>query len=293
MLSLSKHDTRLGWIVGALVAAFLLGLAIVQVASDSLSASAAAPGTFPTRVPASFGRLVYRWLDRVAPAPYVETTLARDALARGDAVGAEHYTLRLPASPVRDELLARVAQARGEKLLALEYFLAAPDAAAVNAAADAALAARDPSGAYRLEELLENRLALLRTHPDAVAEAYWRMGRYANQMAFVQISGSPAQDAWLRRGLNAMEAAVALSPLSERYAIEAANQADLLGDRARASQLFAQALAIDPASADAVAGLGVIAFQNGDRAAAAGYLTRARALDPQSLMVRALERDLR
>ena len=275
------------------VAAFLLGLATVQLASVSLTASAAAPGTFPTRVPPSFGRLVYTWLDRVAPASYVEVTLAQDALARGDAAAAEHYVLRLPASPVRDELLARVAQVRGEKLLALEYFLAAPDADAVNAAADDALASHDPAGAYRLEELLEIRLAMLRTHPDAVAAAYWRMGRYANQMAFVQLSGSPAQNAWLRRGRNALEAAVALSPLSERYAIEAANQADLLGDRARASQLFAQALAIDPASADAVAGLGVLAFQNGDRAAATRYLYHARALDPQSLMVRALERDLR
>ncbi len=266
---------------------------MVQFASDSLTASAAAPGTLPTHIPPSFGRLVYTRLDRVAPAPYVETTLAQDALSRGDVMSAERYALKLPASPVRDELLARVAQARGEKLLALEYFLAAPDAGAVNAAADEALASRDPAAAYRLEELLENRLAMLGTHPDAVAEAYWRMGRYANQMAFVQISGSPAQNAWLRRGLNALEAAVALSPLSERYAIEAANQADLLGDRGRAAALFAQALAIDPASADAMAGLGVIAFQNGDRAAAARYLERARALDPQSLMVGALERDLR
>jgi len=281
------------WIAGAVVALFLLASALVQLASDSLTASAAAPGTLPPRVPSSFGRRVYTLLDRFAPAPYVETTLAQDALARGDAAAAEHYALRLPASPVRDELLARVAQLRGEKLLALEYFLAAPDAGAVNAAADDLLASRDPAGAYRLEELLERRLTMLRTHPDAVAEAYWRMGRYANQMAFVQISGSPAQNAWLRRGLDALEAAVALSPLSERYAIEGANQADLLGDRARASQLFAQALAIDPASADAVAGLGVIAFQNGDRASAARYLTRARALDPQSLMVHALERDLR
>ncbi|HEY6325337.1 MAG TPA: tetratricopeptide repeat protein [Candidatus Cybelea sp.] len=279
--------------MGAVVVIFILTLAKVQLASDALTASAAASGTFPTRVPASFGRLVYAWLDRIAPAPYVETTLAQDALARGDANAAEHYALRLPASPVRDELLARVAQTRGAKLLALEYFLAAPDAGAVNAAADDLLAARNPAAAYRLESLLETRLAMLHTHPDAVAEAYWRMGRYANQMAFVQISGSPAQNAWLRRGRTALEAAAALSPLSERYAIEAANQSDLLGDRVRASQLFAQALAIDPASADALAGLGVIAFQTGDREGAARYLTRARALDPQSLMVRALERDLR
>jgi tetratricopeptide (TPR) repeat protein len=281
------------WAVGAVIVLFLLALAKVQVASDSLTAGAAAPGTFPTRVPPSFGRLVYMWLDRLAPAPYVETTLAQDALARGDAAAAQRYALRLPGSPVRDELLARVALARGEKILALEYFIAAPDPAAVTAAADVALASRDPAGAYRLEQLLENRLAMLRTHPDAVAEAYWRMGRFANQMAFVQISGSPAQNAWLRRARSALETAVALSPLSERYAIEAANQADLLGDRARASALFTRALEIDPASADAVAGLGVLAYQGGNRAGAERYLDRARALDPQSLMVRALERDLR
>ncbi|MGA9946030.1 MAG: tetratricopeptide repeat protein, partial [Candidatus Cybelea sp.] len=86
---------------------------------------------------------------------------------------------------------------------------------------------------------------------------------------------------------------VALAPLSERYAVEAANQADLLRDRRRAQELFAHAAAIDPSSADAIAGLGVLAWERGDRQAAAAELTRARALDPRSLMVRALERDLR
>jgi len=280
------------WVAGAVVVAFLLALAKVQVASDSLTASAAAAGTLPTRVPPSFGRLVYSWLDRLAPAPYVETTLAQDALARGDLYAAQRYALRLPASGVRDELLARVAERRGQRRLALEYFLAAPDAAAIEDTAEL-LAARDPAAAYRLESLLETRLALLGTHPDAVAEARWRMGRFANRAAWIAVPGSPAQFAWLRRALRDFEAAVALSPLSERYAIEAANQADLLADRKRAAALFTQALAIDPASADAVAGLGVIAFQSGDRAAAGRYLNRARALDPQSLMVRALERDLR
>jgi tetratricopeptide (TPR) repeat protein len=282
----------LRWVASAVVVIFLLALAKIQVASDSLSASAAAPGTFPTRVPASYGRLVYTWLDRLAPAPYVDTILAQDALARGDAGAAEHYALRLPASGVRDDLLARAAQLHGQRLLAFEYFLAAPDAVAVEAAAEA-VAVRDPAAAYRLENLLETRLALLRTHPDAVAEARWRMGRFANRTAWIQVPGSPAQLAWLRRALRDFEAAAALSPLSERYAIEAANQSDLLADRGRAAVLFARALAIDPGSADAVAGLGVLAFQAGDRDAAARYLSRARALDPSSLMVRALERDLR
>jgi tetratricopeptide (TPR) repeat protein len=84
-----------------------------------------------------------------------------------------------------------------------------------------------------------------------------------------------------------------LAPLSERYAIAAANQADLLAERNRAEALIARAADIDPGSADAVAGLGVVALQKGDRRAAITYLRRARALDPRALMVSALERDLR
>ena len=105
--------------------------------------------------------------------------------------------------------------------------------------------------------------------------------------------GSDAQRAWLRIAFSDFESAVALAPLSERYAIAAANQADLLVERSRAEALFARAADIDPGSADAIAGLGVVALQKGDRAAAITYLTRARALDPKALMVSALERDLR
>jgi Flp pilus assembly protein TadD len=132
----------------------------------------------------------------------------------------------------------------------------------------------------------------LGTHPDAVAEARWEMGGMANRMAWRQVPGSSVQRAWLQRGLRDYEAAAALAPLSERYLIADANQADLLGKRDRARTLFAQAVAVDPASAEAIAGLGVVAFESGDRNAAGAYLRRARELDPTALMVRALERDL-
>jgi tetratricopeptide (TPR) repeat protein len=277
--------------IAVAVVALLIGLGAVQLASYSLYASVAAPGTLPTRISERFGLAVYRALDHIAPAPYVEATLAEDALEHGDTAAPQRYALRLPASPSRDELLARVALSRGEPTLAFEYFLAAPDVDAVQRTAER-LAARSPAAGYQLERLLMVRLALLATHPDAVAETYWRMGELANRQAWREISGSPAQNRWLRRGLRAYERAVALAPLSERYIIADANQADLLGDERRAEALFRQGADVDPGSGDAIAGLGVMALHRGDRAAAAAYLQRARAIDPDALMVRALTRDL-
>ncbi|MGA8574831.1 MAG: tetratricopeptide repeat protein [Candidatus Cybelea sp.] len=280
------------FLAGAVIAALLVAFATIQLASDALAASVAAPRTLPRSIPVGFGLFVYRVLDAIAPAPYVETSLAQDALARGDADAAERYAARLPASPVRDELLARVAAARGQSALAREYYLAAPDPAAVGASAQS-IAIRDPATGYSLEQLLEIRLARDGTHPDAVADAYWQMGRLANRQAWREVPGSPRQRAWLETGLRDFDTAALLAPLSQRYAVEAANQADLLGDRRRAQSLFSHAADIDPRSADAIAGLGVIAWENGDRQAASAYLTRARALDPRAPMVRALERDLR
>jgi len=274
------------------MAGVLVALAGVQLASDALNSGASAPATLPRLIPSSFGVAVYRLLDRIAPAAYVEATLAQQALARGDADAAQRYAVRLPASPVRDGLLARAALLRGQETLAAEYFLAAPDPAAVDAAAQR-LASEDPAAGYALETVLRDRLVRSGTHPDAVAEASWKMGRLANRQAWRQIPGSAAQHRWLARADGDFEAAVRLAPLSERYAVEAANQADLLGNRVRAQQLFAHAGEINPGSADAIAGLGVVAWQNGDRHAAAAYLQRARAIDPSALMVRALERDLR
>lgn len=269
----------------------LASFALVQLASEAFAASSAVDGTLPRRIPLHYAIAVYRILDRIAPAPYVEISLARQALQSGDADEAERYAVRLAGSPIRDELFAEIALWRGERVLANEYLLAAPDPNAIDASAQA-LASRDPASAYAMERLLEVRLAHDKIHPDAVAEAYWEMGRFANRSAWRQVPGSALQHAWLLRGLRDFETAIAFAPLSERYLVEAANQADLLGERARAQQLFDRAADIDPASADAVAGLGVVAWQNGDRRDALLYLMRARRLDSHALMVRALERDV-
>lgn len=274
------------------MAAIAAAFAAIQLASYSLNADVAAPGTLPTRIPQGFGLAVYRSLERVAPAPYVVATLATYDLSAGNTAAALREAIQLPASPARDELLARIARARGDEPLALEYFLAAPDVSAVDAAAQT-LAVGSPAAAYALETLLERRLALLTTHPDDVAETYFQLGQLANRQAWREIPDSKAQGAWLKRGMRDFRSAVELAPLSDKYLIVAANQAMLLGDLDGAERFFARAADANPGSADAVAGLGVIAYQRGDVATAENDLRRARALDPNSLMVRSLQRFLK
>lgn len=270
----------------------MLAFGAIQIASDAFAAPVAARGSLPSYAPPGFAVAVYRALDRVAPADYVESTLAAYALDRGRTGDARSYALRLPPSPERDELLARAAKQAGDDRLALEYDLAAPDVDAVQSVVRA-LVTRSPAAAYELEKILNARLSTMTTHPDAVAETAWRMGDLANRQAWREISGSPAQIAWLRRAMRSMQTAADLAPLSEKYAIVAANQAVLLGDLDDAAALFSRAAAVDPASADAIAGLGVVARRRGDSGAARRYLERARRIDPHSLMVRALERELR
>ena len=264
----------------------MVAFATIQLASDALDAPVAAPGSLPARVPPAFGLAVYAALDRVAPAPYVEATLAQRALDRGDPAAAQRYALRLPPTPARDELLAKISAARGDAALALEYDLAAPDVDAVQARVEA-LTGADPVAAYALERALEARLELLATHPDTVAETWFRMGELANVIARRAPPGA-LQRTWFERGMHDLAAAVALAPWSGKYLVGAANQAALLDDLPQAQRLFARAVDADPESADALAGLGVVAYRRGEIQTARADLARARELDPQSGMVRAL-----
>jgi tetratricopeptide (TPR) repeat protein len=263
----------------------------VQLASDAFAAGASAPYALTRHVPLRFATAVYETLARVAPAPYVTSTLAAYELTRDDATRAHRYAVELPASPIRDDLLGRAAAAGGDTALAYEYYLAAPDVDAIEKYVES-VASRDPAAAYALERTLSHRLAAGGTHPDGVAETQWRMGLLANRRAWREIPDSPAQGFWLERAMDAFARALDIAPLSDRYAIAAANQAMLLGQLARSQALFAQAARSNPGSADAIAGLGVAAYESGDVRAASDALNRAARLDPNALMVRALARDI-
>ena len=266
-------------IVFGVVACVVALLAIVQLASDAIYASAA-PGALVAHLPLRFGVRVYQAIDVIAPAAYVNDALAGAALAQGDAAAAQSYARRMPAGPRRDDLLAQAAAAQGQTELAREYYFAADDVAAVQRAI-AQLAVSDLPAAMRLEVQLRERLIALGTHPDAVADSYYNSANY---------------EAWQHHylaGLALDERALALAPLNMGYLLSAANNAYLGGDLAGARALFRRGTAIDPAGGDSYAGLGLIALREGHRARAQAYLQQARAVDPHAQMIPALEAALR
>jgi len=207
------------------------------------------------RAPRAVGIAVYGALERIAPAPYVEQMLARSALESGDLDGAQAHAIRMPANPARNELLAQIADARGQSQLALEYYLVAPDVAAVGRYVTA-MGVKDPVGAYALESDLLAHLEALTTHPDAVAEAYWTLGRLATRRGYLD---PPSRaDAW-KASLVDYRQAVALAPLSEKYWLALGNQYVLLEDWPSARDAFERARGINPSSVDAAAGLALSA----------------------------------
>ena len=275
--------------IALVIAVAVVGLGIIQVASDGLTKSAAVPGSLPSYASPVFGLRVYEWLDAVAPAPYVEASLARTALVRGDINAAQHYAERLPASPTRNELLAQVARAQGRPVLAYEYFFAAPDVDEVQAEIFA-LSTTDPVRAYDNEVGFRDRLIALKTHPDAVADAYWLGGKIAVRVVWTQ---RYPRAFWQQRALDNFETAEQLAPLNTKYILAAANQALVMYHLTEASRLYRHGVDVDPGNANAIAGVGIVTLRRGDRADALRYERRAQAIDPSSGLLHELERELR
>jgi tetratricopeptide (TPR) repeat protein len=87
--------------------------------------------------------------------------------------------------------------------------------------------------------------------------------------------------------------AVQLSPLSEKYLLSAGFTAYQLRDDRTARRDFLRVISVDPASADAYAGAGMVALREGNRAQAMQYAARARASDPNAQSLVTLESQLR
>ncbi len=263
-----------------LVLALVTALGAVQVASDGIFSGAATARALPSHVTAAAGVAIYRAIARVAPAPYVSDMLARAALKRGELGAAQRYAGRLPPSASRSELLGRIALARGDTRSAQQHFIDAGDVFAIGSEVDR-LSRGDPAKAYALETQLKDRLAGSGTHPDAVAEAYWRLGVLSVRR------GHP--DAALEN----YRRAVALSPLSGKYLLAAGFESYDLHALSAARQYFQRAIGVDPSSADAYAGAGMAALAAGDRTAAQAYAARSRSLNPASAPLQTLQTQLK
>lgn len=260
-------------------AALVFFLGAVQLASDGIFRSAANPRSLPALIAPRTGVTIYRVFERAAPAPFALSMLSRAALDGDDLDTASAYAKRLPLSPWRSDLLGRIALARGDNASAQRDFLAAGDIFAVGSEIDA-LAQRDPRAAYDLQMRLKDRLQKSGTHPDLVAEAYWRLGVLS------------AKQGLKERALSEYRQAVDLSPLSSKFLISAGFQAYDLQRNAAARRYFARAISADPCSGDALAGAGMVALRDGRRNAAQTYAARSEACDPNSQALVTLRKQL-
>lgn len=274
----------------AAAAAVVVVFAAIQFASSALFGTAASAGSIPAHLSQRAGERVFGVIARTTPLTFANQMLAMAALRDNRLDDAQRYASRMPVSAARSEIEARLALARGDRATAIAKFVEADDVDALTAESQRLAAAGDIASAFALEERIGKRLTTSGTHPDAVAESYWRSGMLAERLSELQ---KPSADRWMQTALRYYGDAHALAPFSEKYLLAAGTQAMRLHDEHLAKTYFQNTLTIDPASADAFAGLGILALDRGDRAAATAYFARAQGLDPNSKMLRELGQRLR
>ncbi|MFN2528390.1 MAG: hypothetical protein ABR584_06690 [Candidatus Baltobacteraceae bacterium] len=258
-----------------------MSLAVLQAASASIYAGAGSPASIPAHIPPEFGRSAYEAIERIFPESWVESMLVRSALSSKNLSDAQAHLARMEPSVTRSELAARIALEQGDHSAAMNHFLDAVDVDAVQAEVDRLTKAGRIAKAYALENAVRTRLRSNATHPDAVAESYWRSGVLTTILGDLEV------------GLADYRHALALAPFSEKYLLAAGTQSLNLHQYKNARDYFERSISVDPASADAYAGMGVVALRQGHRASAERYERRSRTLDPNSQMLAALDRDLK
>ncbi|MBV8689231.1 MAG: tetratricopeptide repeat protein [Candidatus Eremiobacteraeota bacterium] len=272
------------------VVALILGaFAILQWASGAIFWRAGSPASVPAHLNVQFGVGVYRALERVWAPAFVEAMLARAALDQGDIAAAQAHVAKMPPSQTRSALEGRVALASGRHADAVADFIAALDIDQLQREVDRLEQRGELLRAYDLENLTRARLAQAGTHPDAVAESYYRSGVIARALANRE---QPPNSRWQRIALDDYIQAYSLAPWSGKYWLEAGTGALVIGQYDDARRYYERAVEVDPQMADAYAGLGVIALHQGDRQGALRYAARSRSLNPASTMLRRLYRSL-
>jgi tetratricopeptide (TPR) repeat protein len=133
--------------------------------------------------------------------------------------------------------------------------------------------------ALALQHAAVARLQTDPTQADALARAYFDLGRLEETEAYRSWVGSAARNRHEALAGEAYARAVALAPLEERYAIGYGNQLLNLARLGDAASAFARARDADPTSPEPLVGLGEVAHRRGDDRSARADLERARSLD--------------
>uniref|UniRef100_E6Q3L1 Uncharacterized protein n=1 Tax=mine drainage metagenome TaxID=410659 RepID=E6Q3L1_9ZZZZ len=259
----------------------------MQLGSDALFARAAVAASLPRAIPKAWGTAIYHAIDRIAPAPFVARELGREALRRGDTASAMAYAVTLPAGGARDALFASIERARGDEGAAIEYELAGLDLPRLLARIGT-MERMHPRAAYALAVRLRDRLAITTTHPDALANAYWRCGMLATNAVYH--GHRPAR--WNPRAHRAFLAAARMAPYDNTYALAVAAYYYRTSDNARARRWYRRVVTVNPASADGWSGLGSVALREGDLSGAQRYLATALRYGPTAGSARTLARKL-
>ncbi|MDB5071080.1 MAG: bicarbonate transporter [Candidatus Eremiobacteraeota bacterium] len=267
----------------AVAAAMIVALlcAFVQTASSSVYAFAASPLSLAAHLPPRVGARMYEAIERVAPPPVVERVLAEDALRHGDLRAATEHAGHIPSGEIRSDIEARIAAAQGRTADAVRLFLAAGDDEALQPVVTSLQRAGRIREAYELESRIRDRLTATGTRPNTLADSWWRLGRLAVRLGNAE---EAAQN---------YERAVALAPLNTKYLLDAGTLSLARRAPGNAERLFTRAGAIDPADADAIAGIGLAQLQRGAAFPALNQSQRADKVNSNATLARRLREALR
>jgi tetratricopeptide (TPR) repeat protein len=267
----------------ALAIATVLALGALQTIASIAAAPAAQSGSLVRSLAGAGGRLDALDPALAIPGP-LRILLARRALTDGDVSRAAAFTARLEPSTDRSALEAGIAERRGDAEGARRGWFDAGDYGDLERSGDL-------RGAERLQTTIVERLAQDRTHPDTLAEAWWRLGVLDAALAQRE-PGAKEGDGDGRRSLAAYEEAIALAPYSAKYLISAASQELNLHELDGAQRYFERAAEVVPGSVLIPVGYGEVAVRRGDFATARKRLAEARRIDATEPAVERLARKI-
>jgi tetratricopeptide (TPR) repeat protein len=284
------NPTRMRWPAVVAALAIVVGLGALQALASIAAVPAAQDGSL-VRLLSTAGPRVDA-LDPSLPMPEaLRILLVRRALSARDLARAAALAERLGPSTDRASFAARIAELRGDAEAAQRGWFDAGDYDELEHLVDELELRGDVRGAERLQSTIVARLARDRTHPNTLAEAWWRLGVLC--AALPPRARSPeGTQTYARRALAAYEEAIALAPLSAKYLISAASQDLNVDDLDGAQRYFERAAEQVPGSVLIPVGYGEVAVRRRDFATARRRLAEARRIDAAEPAVERLARKI-